>query len=477
LELQPKPDEVVELLDKEWFRDDERAQIATKLREALEAILRHKSRKEQEQSVSQFLREVWKNYANEIIADVLMEFPTLERSLFSMVPSARDGRYREHFIHTFNTYIFGAIIISSITSRATKLTIEKLLKVTDEGEADFPFSPPRKPYSAKRRALFLWTLMAMAHDIAMPIHHLEDVEKGLNNYLGHFGLRLTGFNLQHDFSTSSRINYYIDLMARLFDKGIILAKNEKGEFNGRYELSDKPSHPFLLEIGRALEQRDHGILSAICIFRSMEQAFLTGTNLDPSLRLDMEGARKYVHAVLEQDITRAALAVALHSLEKPPESRLYRISFKKFPLTFLLILCDELQECYRSEFFIPSFSDGIQLVQQWAIPEVTLEGSDDAKLRISTVIKYEELPPEQEKVVIDEYNAYFQRNHRRVESYKDMLRDRWANIIKRLTNKLNIHEKEALKEYERAMPREKEKIELQLIFTYKGTKEENILVE
>jgi len=56
---------------------------------------------------------------------------------------------------------------------------------------------------------------------------------------------------------------------------------------------------------------------------------------------------------LEQDIARAALAISLHALGKDRKTKalpkVLPIGFDEFPLSFLLVLSDELQEYLRWE--------------------------------------------------------------------------------------------------------------------------------
>jgi len=62
---------------------------------------------------------------------------------------------------------------------------------------------------------------------------------------------------------------------------------------------------------------------------------------------------RYTEYVLEQDIARAALAISLHAISKDRRTgaspKIFPVGFDSFPLTFLLILSDELQEYLRWE--------------------------------------------------------------------------------------------------------------------------------
>jgi hypothetical protein len=70
-------------------------------------------------------------------------------------------------------------------------------------------------------------------------------------------------------------------------------------------------------------------------------------------RFGIQEFNLYTEYVLEQDIARAALAISLHSLKEDERTKvypkIYPIDFEILPLTFLLILVDELQEYLRWE--------------------------------------------------------------------------------------------------------------------------------
>ena len=122
--------------------------------------------------------------------------------------------------------------------------------------------------------------------------------------------------------------------------------------NGRkYKRAPEPQHYFTKLLGRQFDWRNHGVLSGFFMWKTVEEIFLVDRSTKYTLDMDQFG--KYTEFVLEQDIARAALAISLHAIAKDTKSgasaKVYPIEFDSSPLTFLLILADELQEYLRWE--------------------------------------------------------------------------------------------------------------------------------
>ena len=127
------------------------------------------------------LQKMWDNDCPKL----LLSMPKIEKALFGLeMRDDMSSRYRDHFIHMFNVYIFGCRILSLILNKyeTTKQldVIRKHFKI--EPERDIPFS---KPYTAKERLFFLWKIISIYHDVGIPIQHINNIKEGLDIYL-HF---------------------------------------------------------------------------------------------------------------------------------------------------------------------------------------------------------------------------------------------------------------------------------------------------
>ena len=179
-------------LDGEYF-----SKYETAIRPVLNAMDGGKPFDEQIELAGKCLQEFWGHYSSSQIATILQTFPRVQRALFGLEEDIASGsRYRDHYVHMFNVFITGSIIISGIVARFSESARAPLLgevfKATNE-PSDVPFE---SPYSAKRRLFFLWTLIATFHDVGIPVEHLGSIRSGLNRFLGYFGLTIGELNLQ-----------------------------------------------------------------------------------------------------------------------------------------------------------------------------------------------------------------------------------------------------------------------------------------
>jgi hypothetical protein len=428
---------VIRNLDSRWFRD---RPLQESLSKTIRAVYRSKTTREQKrEEVARFLKESWQNYANAQLAEVAAQFSRLEGVLLGVVPFEGD-RYRDHFIHTFNTFLFGALLLSSLTSSANPRTLRQLLKVGPEDKGRCPF---RRPYNTKERLRFLWNLMATLHDIAIPVNYLSTMGRAYEKYLTSFGLASRTLGVDYSAGTTAKLDYYARLLARFYGGALNAPASRTGPLV--YPLPAAPNPVFLNQLSHAFEVQDHGALGAICVFRSVESSFLMGQPTRDGEALTAQQAANYVDAVLEQDVARSALAVALHSMSGKEEYGGLKVSFTAYPLTFLLILSDVLQDFFRSEFVHDQGRVAeVVPMKAWPKTDVTTE-TGTLRLCITVELEYEEPAREEDKkALIDEYNAYQRRRSpaavRDLVSFKELVTARAKDTVRQLTGKLDLTE-------------------------------------
>jgi len=240
----------------------------------------------------------------------------------------------------FNVFIFGALILSRLRSKIPDEEIQSLLKVAGEHEIKERFPFKEKPYSPVKRLFFLWTLISTFHDVAIPIEKIRKVEEGFNKFLSLFGYRLKELDIEMSPSIDSQLQYYFGLIARIYSGHLTIE-------HGLYRRPLKPNPYVYKTLTRALDENDHGVVSALFLFRSIEEAHLRG--MVRGVSLNVEEYSDYIMTVFQHDISRAALAIAFHNLSPEDFPKLFPVKFGDFPLLSLLILCDEIQEHFRPE--------------------------------------------------------------------------------------------------------------------------------
>ncbi|MFQ6075491.1 MAG: hypothetical protein ACE5Z5_05080 [Candidatus Bathyarchaeia archaeon] len=427
--------------------------------------------------VTEFLEEIWGHFSIGKYTKIFVDFAVAEKALYGL-----GERYRDHLIHVFNVFIMGLIIFSKILKQDKN--IFELLKIQKEpNKVPFP-----SKYNEWRRLYYLWCLMSTFHDIATPIEHEEELLEVLNRFLGYFKIETERFSLKFPFMIQFDAGRYSDLMAKLFANGVVLADNAELP---TYELLKEPTAAslyFRSVLTNAIDKRNHGVLGTYFLFRSIEDMFLSGKN--PSLKYDLDVSavsyenqliclpedklrwdnvlkghdlseerfnsllrvydfnrdetKSYNDYVFEQDVTRAALAIALHNLDPNNDPKIFPIRFSKLPLSYLLILLDELQEFYRPEGIILT-----EVVRCHGFPQINVNvislNKNKKCIQIAIGFDLKRLSKEEEKLIINRYNKLARSKDKgEVKTFEELVRTTWSDIFGTISRKLSFATEEPL---------------------------------
>ena len=340
------PEQLVESLKTgpagDWFKRDSRWREVDK---ALKRINKEDDPNKWTHLVSDCLGGFWREYAGKTIAELLLQIPRLELALSGLeFKDERTKGYRDHYVHMFLTFVLGSTVIAQALAANCDLTT-RAFSVVSEDEfqegGEWPFTG--NYYKAHERLLFLWTLAATFHDVGIPVAHLQNLVDGLNRYATYFGLNIEPVHLEVDLGLAASLPYYIGLMAELYEGAFKVESSGPGK--GDYcKPCANPYVQRLLE--RELGARKHGALSAIGLFRGISPEFMIDRD---HYDLDVKQFGQWTRHVLENDIARAALAIALHSADHGEYPKLFPLRFDRCPFTWLLVVCDQLQEFLRAE--------------------------------------------------------------------------------------------------------------------------------
>jgi hypothetical protein len=293
--------------------------------------------------LTEFFASYWESYASKELAVVLRQFPAVERALYGLETTLEGNRrYRDHYIHSFCNFMFGCQILAASLDSAEqpvqKETLSRGWKVEDEPES-IPFRSGQL-YSGFERVFFLWKLMTHFQDIGVPGEHHRHITHYLSEFFGRLGFRLGNEALQTDDYVQAQLPYYAQCLACLHRSGI---RNE----NGLYARSTERDETLYRAALVSFDHRHHAAIGAVCLLRWLEHRF---QEQDPEANYrGPELYADYIRNVLECDITRASLCILLHGLDHERFPNLYPVDFDRLPLTWLAILCDELQEFLRPE--------------------------------------------------------------------------------------------------------------------------------
>lgn len=337
------PDVLISELNFEKYNlGEEQEDIIKKCKEVL-VVQESGNRVEQIEKTLEFMKSIWVKYDCKEVAKIYDKFIKMEEALFGLLREEEKGkRYRDHFVHMFNCFVFGVRFISSVFDKVLREDFMSLFKVEDENlkKVDLPFG---SDYKCHQRLFYMWTLASTFHDIAKPFQNLTDLGKGINRFVDEFGWVSTDPKLTMHYFDSSQLHDYFHLISSIYGGGIEIE-------NCRYKYKkDNRQHYLTKILGREFDRLDHGVLSGFFMWKTIEEIFLADRSSKYILKIDEFNS--YTEYVLEQDIARVALAISLHGIDKDKRTgvlpKVFPISFRSFPLVFLLILSDGLQEYLR----------------------------------------------------------------------------------------------------------------------------------
>ncbi|OHB55083.1 MAG: hypothetical protein A2173_07970 [Planctomycetes bacterium RBG_13_44_8b] len=331
-------------------RSKENKRVLSACRKVLntQASKTYNQAKEREQTLD-FIQALWGKFDCEQVAEKFDNFVKIEQALYGLErDKEKGGRYRDHFVHMFNTFIFGLRIISNLFGKVNEDEGKELFKVENEDlvSVGLPFS---SNYNYKQRTFYLWMLISTFHDIAIPFQHMPKIGEGITRFVEEFGWVVSEPILTMSNFDSSQLYYYFTMLSEIYNSKLKLAED-----GNRYErdLVNISKSYVAKTLGRAFDRREHGALSGFFMLKTIEEIFLLGLSKRYRDKIGLKNFDIYDEYVLQQDIARAALAISLHTLTKKKETghpEIVPIKFDEYPLTFLLILSDELQEYHRHE--------------------------------------------------------------------------------------------------------------------------------
>jgi len=383
----------------------------------------------------------------------------------------------------------GLLIFSRILENKED-KIFNLLKIKEESKA-VPFP---STYDKWRRLYYLWCLISTFHDIAIPIDYRKQLIKGFGRYLNYFKIETEEFYLKFPFMTQLDIARYSDLMSRLLARGLSFSKNNRHK---TYEMENTNTASYLYFrsiLAGAMNKYNHCVLGAYFLFRSIEEMFLSGKNLNPKYDLDLcsitrnnttielplekkkwnklltefdtlseeelkDAQRTYDLArgetkayndyIFEQDVNRAALAIALHNIDPDRNPKIFPLKFSNFPLACLLILFDELQEFYRPEGLVLT-----EVVRCRKFPDINvkvrfLNGKPRIQIRTSFDLE-RPTNKEEEQELVNRYNKWMREGTNKVKekdiakNYDELVCFTWKHIFETIKKKIAFEPEESL---------------------------------
>jgi hypothetical protein len=249
------------------------------------------------------LGKLWDKYGQIQGAKAFTQFEKLE-------PVLKDTpRYRDHMVHPFQVFLMGSLIINANYDFFTS-THKKFFKDSFDDSLEYA-----------------WLMCSTFHDICYPIQKYDEINKKLFRDFLESDSPPVIFQAEKLLLQKDNLKY-VDQLVALYSH--FLSKGTTWKFDSICCIDDTLRSDFIEEISK----KNHGLLSAIALIKK--------SLAEPCVQKNQKDIR------FSTDIYPAALAIALHDEEVLNKIK-SKISLDIMPLCFLLVYCDLVQECGRTD--------------------------------------------------------------------------------------------------------------------------------
>lgn len=218
--------------------------------------------------------------------------------------------YRDHLSHLFKIFLLGEYLLL----QEGKIGFDKLIV----GDEKLPIS---KKISIEEKEA-MWCLSALTHDLGYPLEKVYNISESSRNMLKSFDMETISFNISQK---GENLN---ELIIKFISSALVKKTNSsKGFF-----VHIQPK--FLWKLTRAWEQFDHGVSSALLIFKKLVYFLESDYCFDTLKPMNSDDAKQFL---IRNQILKA---IAVHHC-----NYVYHLSLLDF--SFFLRIIDEMQEWGR----------------------------------------------------------------------------------------------------------------------------------
>lgn len=239
--------------------------------------------------------------------------------------------YRDHVFHAFRVWMLGAVcLLKRMVDGGTGAEGRMLIKDLElDGGAVLPDEINFFEY------ISIWTITALCHDLGYPLEKSDQILEKTRAMMRDF---VPNPNIWNNFSyhgVQDSINEYIlkFISTKMREKrdpqgNVVLDEAGKNLYEGRIQPK------YYLKYAKSLENLQHGMISAIIIYKMLLYFLESDFNLNDDYTYTQEDARQFY---IRREILRA---ISSHTC-----SDAYNMHLTTF--SSLLFLCDEFQEWGR----------------------------------------------------------------------------------------------------------------------------------
>jgi hypothetical protein len=247
---------------------------------------------------------------------------------FESVLYGTDKHYRDHINHVLQVWAIG---VGLIAHEGFKLNDKFELDINSNFHFEIRDDVDSKETKISKSEFFaMWTIIALCHDLGYPIEKASQINKQAKKIITHFGnMQFTELDYSFSIFNTFLVEKFLNIISSKVEPN---ATRYKGKIVYQTFIQTK----YRDKLSKSLEDYKHGIFSSLLLFKNLTYFLET----DYSIRgkhLTVQDAKQFY---IRKEILRS---IAGHTCPK-----MYHLEFNT--LSFLLILCDELQEWNRSKF-------------------------------------------------------------------------------------------------------------------------------
>ena len=245
---------------------------------------------------------------------------------FESVLYGLDKHYRDHINHVLQVWAIGIGLIDHVDGDGIQLNDEYIIDKKNDFHFQIENNKQLEITISKSEFWAMWTVIALCHDLGYPIEKTSQINKQAKNIITHFG------NMQFtelDYSFSILNTFLVEKFLNIISSKVVKLENSE-------EYQTKIQTKYRDKFSKSLEDYKHGIFSSLLLFKNLTYFLETDYSINNN-PLDVKDAKQFY---IRKEILRS---IASHTCPK-----LYHKKFNT--LSFLLILCDELQEWNRPKF-------------------------------------------------------------------------------------------------------------------------------
>ncbi len=278
--------------------------------------------------------------------------------------------YRDHIFHAIRTWLIGIFCLLHNEENP----FIKSIQIDGVAEKE-PFANEINFFEK----LSIWTIAALCHDLGYPLEKSQQVLEKTKNMMKEFvpnPMVLSNFAFT---GVQDNINEYIvKFISTKMKKGKCEGNENKEIYYGRIQPK------YYLKYTKSLEKNNHGIISAVIIYKMLLYFIESDFNLNDDYVYKMEDARQFY---IRREILRS---IASHTC-----SDIYNI--KNTTFSSLLFICDEMQEWGRkswNDLYTNVNPDSVELsittfdIENIVYSEkITVNNAKDEQLIIDNIVR------------------------------------------------------------------------------------------